>query len=108
MFICSHDADVVEKAVFDNVRLIIPAKEEFIPYRDFIGSHIEIMNVETGNRRIVHSSPLSVQAPNWSPDGKSLVYNSEGKIYSFDITSNKITEINTGFERTHQKGRAKA
>jgi len=97
LFICSHDADVVEKAVFDNVRLIIPAKEEFIPYRDFIGSHIEIMNVETGNRRIVHSSPLSLQAPNWSPDGKSLVYNSEGKIYSFDITSNKITEINTGF-----------
>lgn len=97
LFICSHDVDVVEKAVFDNVRLIIPAKEEFIPYRDFIGSHIEIMDVETGKRRIVHSSPLSLQAPNWSPDGKSLVYNSEGKIYSFDIFSNKISEINTDF-----------
>lgn len=97
LFICSHDVEVVEKAVFDNVRLIIPAQEDFTPYRDFIGSHIEIRNVETGKRRIVHSSSLSLQAPNWSPDGKSLIYNCEGKIYSLDILSNKTSEINTDF-----------
>ena len=97
LFICSHDTGVVEKAIFDNVRLIFPAKDDFIPYRDYIGSHIEIMNIETGKRRIIHSSPLSLQAPNWAPNGKSLVYNSEGKIYSLDILSNRISEINTGF-----------
>lgn len=97
LFICSHEIEVVEEAVFDNVRLVIPANDDFVPYRDYIGSHIEIMNVETGKRRIVHSSPLSLQAPNWSPDGKTLVYNSEGKIYAFDIETSAITEIFTDF-----------
>jgi TolB protein len=96
LFICSHETDVREEAIFDNVRLTFPAKEGFIPYTDYIGSHIELLDIETGKRRIVHSSPLSLQAPNWSPNGKTLVYNSEGKIYAFDIATSSITEINTG------------
>lgn len=101
LFICSHESDVTEEAVFDNVRLIKPADEDFVPYQDFIGSHIEIMDIESGKREIVHSSPLSLQAPNWSPDGKSLIYNSEGKIFDFNIATAEITEINTGFAQNN-------
>lgn len=96
LFICSHENDVIEEAIFDNVRLIIPADEGFVPYRDYIGSHIELMDVKTGKREIVHSSPLSLQAPNWSPDGKTLIYNSEGKIYAFDLSTSTIQQIETG------------
>jgi TolB protein len=101
LFICSHESDVTEEAVFDNVRLIKPDDEDFVPYQNYIGSHIEIMDFENGKRKIVHSSPLSLQAPNWSPDGKSLIYNSEGKIYAFDIASSEISEINTGFAQNN-------
>ncbi|MBN1924743.1 MAG: PD40 domain-containing protein [Prolixibacteraceae bacterium] len=97
LFICSHEKNIIEEAVFDNVRLIIPAPDDFIPYNDFIGSHIEILDLETGKRDIVLTSPKSLQAPNWSPDGEKLIYNCEGKIYSFEIDSAKSTEINTGF-----------
>jgi len=97
LFICSHNADVLEKAVFENVRLIIPAKEDFIPYTDYIGSNIEIMDVQSGLREILHSSPLSLQAPNWTGDGERLIYNSRGLIYSFEIQNKTIHEINTGF-----------
>lgn len=97
LFICSHENDVSEKAVFDNVRLVYPAPDSLVPYRDYIGSHIEIMNIENGKRRIVHSSPLSLQAPNWSPNGQKLYYNSEGKIFTFDIENKSIDEIHTGF-----------
>lgn len=96
IFICSHENDFAEEAVFDNVRLIIPADEDFVPYRDYIGSYIELMEIETGKREIVHSSPLSLQAPNWSPDGKTLVYNSEGKIYAFDLNTSSVQQIETG------------
>jgi WD40 repeat protein len=101
LFICSHETDVTEEAVFDNVRLIKPVDEDFVPYQDYIGSHIEILDIESGKRDIVHSSPLSLQAPNWSPDGKSLIYNSEGKIFDFNIATFEITEVNTGFAQNN-------
>lgn len=101
LFVCSHEIEVLETAVFDNVRLIIPAKDDFVPYRDFIGSHIEILDLETGKREIVHSSPLSLQAPNWTPDGKALVYNSEGKLYSFNMETSTVSEINTGIAQNN-------
>jgi TolB protein len=95
LFICSHKADVVEAAVFDNVRVVVPAKDSFVPYRDYIGSNIEIMDVATGNRKIVYHADNSLQAPNWTPDGKALIYNSDGKLYRFDLATNKPTLIDT-------------
>lgn len=97
LFICSHNPEVVEKAVFDNVRIIIPAKDDFVPYTDYIGSNIEIMDVQTGHREIIYSSPLSLQAPNWSRNGSELIYNSMGLIYGIDFRNKTVREINTGF-----------
>lgn len=99
LFICSHREDVVEKAVFSNVRVIIPAAKNFTPYRDYIGSHIEVMDVETGHRKILHSAPNSLQAPNWTRDGKYLVYNAEGLLYKYDLKDGKNTTLNTGFAK---------
>jgi TolB protein len=101
LFICSHDTSVMEEAIFDNVRLTIPAKDNFIPYKDYIGSHIEILDIESGKRTIIYSSPKSLQAPNWTPDGKALVYNCEGKLYSLNLKLLKAKEIPTGFAITN-------
>ena len=95
LFVCSHNKDVTEKAVFSNVRIILPAKEAFVPYRDYIGSQIEILNVSDGSRQIVYSSPASLQAPNWTKDGKALIYNSNGAMYRFDMEKRTPSLINT-------------
>ncbi len=97
LFICSHIDTVMEKAVFSNVRIIIPAAKDFRPYRDYIGSHVEVMDVFTGHRKIVHSATNSLQAPNWTKDGKQLIYNSEGLLYKYELSNGKITTLNTGF-----------
>jgi Tol biopolymer transport system component len=97
LFICSHDENVMEKAVFSNVQIIIPAAKDFRPYRDYIGSHIELMEVSTGKRKIIHSAPNSLQAPNWTPDNKYLIYNAEGLLYRYDLKDGSITKINSGF-----------
>ncbi|HEY4233623.1 MAG TPA: hypothetical protein VGM76_09355 [Lacipirellulaceae bacterium] len=97
LFICSHKADVVEAAIFDNVRVVVPAKDDFVPYRDYIGSNIEILDVATGSRKIIyHVDGVSLQAPNWTPNGKALIYNSEGKLYRFDLETKTPTMIDTG------------
>jgi Tol biopolymer transport system component len=99
LFICSHRDSVMEKAVFSNVRIIIPAAKDFRPYRDYIGSHIETMDVFTGQRKILHTAPNSLQAPNWTKDGKYLIYNSEGLLYKYQLDNDRITKLNTGFAK---------
>ena len=97
LFVCSHNKDVVEKAVFSNVRITVPAREDFVPYRDFIGSDLEILNVESGSRRTIYHVPDSLQAPNWTRDGKALIYNRNGRLYSFDLAKGTPTELDAGF-----------
>jgi len=96
LYICAHNDTVVEKATLTDVRITVPAKSTFVPYRDYIGSNVEILEVATGHRRIVYHADNSVQAPNWTRDGKALIYNQNGKLYRFDLATGKPTEINTG------------
>jgi TolB protein len=97
LFICSHNPKVKETAVFSNVRIDVPPKAGWTPYRDYIGSNLEVMEVATGARTVVHTSPISIQAPNWTPDGKTLIYNGSGKLWRFDLASRTVAEMNTGF-----------
>lgn len=96
LFICSHVEDVIEKAVFSNVRIIIPAAKDFRPYTDYIGSNLEVMDIATGHRKILHRAPNSLQAPNWTPDNKFLMYSSDGLLYKYDLKNGAISKINTG------------
>lgn len=96
LFVCSHNPTVKEKAIFYNVRVVIPAPSTLVPYKEYIGSQLEILNVETGRSKIIYQSPRSFQAPNWMKDGKSLIYNSDGLIYKFDLATNKSSVLNTG------------
>jgi len=97
LFVCSHNPAVVEKAVFRDVRITVPARADFVPYRDYIGSSLEVMDIVTGNRRILYQAPDSLQAPNWTKDGRALIYNSNGRLYRFDLAKKTPVAIETGF-----------
>ncbi len=94
LFTGSHNAEVLETGVFRDVRITVPAKDTVkgMP----LGSHLEILEVASGNREIIYTAPNSIQAPNWTPDGRTLIYNAEGLIYTFDIASRKPKVLNTG------------
>ncbi len=97
LYLCSHDETVIEKALFSNVRIIIPPATGYRPYRDYIGSHLEVLEVQTGHRTILYSVPGSIQAPNWTRDGKYLIYNSaEGLLYRYDLAKEAVSSLNTG------------
>jgi len=97
LFVCAHNDTVTERATFSNVRITTPAKRDFVPYRDYLGSNLEILDVATGNATIVHQYAGSFQAPNWTHDGKALIYVQEGRLYRFDLASRTPAAINTGF-----------
>jgi Tol biopolymer transport system component len=101
LFSCA--AEPSPEAVFRNVRVIRPARPGFVPYRDYIGSRLELLEVESGRRQIVHSSTQPFEAPNWTPDGAALIYNTSGgtdargRLYRFDLATRQPSLIDTGF-----------
>ena len=60
-------------------------------------SYLEIYDLETRTHSVLKEFPFRVEAPHWTPDGKYLVVNKDGKLYkiSADGTSDLI-EIDTG------------
>jgi len=102
LFVCAHNSNVVEKARFKDVRLIRPVKEGFVPYRDYIGSILEILDVHSGKLEMIHNSPQPFEAPNWTKDGKALIYNISGRaegwgrLCRFDLATKQPSLIDTG------------
>lgn len=80
LFVCAHNPDVIEKAMFKDVRITIPAAEDFVPYREYIGSRLETLDVDAGDRRVLFTTAEGIEAPNWTPDGSTLIYNSKPRI----------------------------
>jgi len=97
LFVCAHNDTVIERATFRDVRITVPARDSFVPYRDYLGSNLEILDVATGDRTIVYRSPASLQAPNWTKDGTALIYNSQGLLYRFDLADRRPVALTTGF-----------
>ncbi len=96
LFVCAHKAETLERARFSNVRIVVPPKPGFVPYRDHIGSRLEVLDVVSKDRLVLDESPKDRQAPNWTKDGRALLYNSEGRLFRFDLASGATTVVDTG------------
>ncbi|HZO51421.1 MAG TPA: hypothetical protein VFB63_01825 [Bryobacteraceae bacterium] len=85
--VCSHDASVLETAVFTNVRLEQPPK-----YR----SKVTIFDLTSRNSRTLYEAEGIVEAPNWSRDGKWLLINTGGNLYKLPLDDAKPQQIQLG------------
>jgi TolB protein len=93
--VCSHDKDVVEKAVFSNVDL--KATEPVGTSASTLYSSLEIITVASADRRAIYVGPERFEAPNWMPDGKNLIFNRNGHIEKIPVTGGTPRIIDTGF-----------
>ncbi len=96
LFVCSHEDQVVEKATFRDVRIVVPVKEGFDRGKDPFGSCLEILDIASGYRQVIHRADDVFEAPNWTPDGKALIFNAGGRLYRFDLEKRTATLIDTG------------
>jgi len=60
-------------------------------------SILETLSVNTGQRTVLKEFDQVIEAPNWTRDGRFLVYNSSGRIYSFELSTGIIKEIPSRF-----------
>lgn len=96
LFVCSHDTAVIETAQFHNFRIDVPAAASVDGYKQPSASRLELLDLATGNRRVIFTTNEHIEAPNWSVDGKFLIYNSGGLLYKFPLATRQPEKINTG------------
>ena len=98
LFVCSHNPDVKEEGMAWNVRIEKPVTDTYNGYQDgVLSSRMEIMNVFDGKRKIIYQDTGRFEAPNWTPDGKRLLFNQEGSIFSIPVEGGTREKLNTGF-----------
>ena len=97
LFVCSHNADVQEEGMAWNVRIDKPVADKYDGYHDgFLPSRLETMNIFDGVRKIIHQDSGRFEAPNWMPDGKRLLFNQDGFIYTLPAEGGTPEKLNTG------------
>jgi TolB protein len=93
--VCSHDKDRVETAVFSNVALETPQPTPSA--QTALYSTLEQVAIQSGDRRQVYTTAGRIEAPNWMPDGKSLLFNRNGRIEKIPVEGGQPQTLDTGF-----------
>ena len=92
--VCSHDASTVATAAFSSVGM---SNTGVVSIKDrVLDSSLETLSIETGERKLVYSTRDHIEAPNWSRDGMSFVFNSEGKLYTLPNQGGQPHRLDTG------------
>jgi Tol biopolymer transport system component len=106
LFISSHNAEKIEESRIWNVRIDKPVPTDFspnpiiartLPRNSFaMGCRLEVMNVFDGKRKVIRESEGRFEAPNWMPDGKKLLFNENGSLYTISVDGGTPEKLNTG------------
>jgi TolB protein len=93
--VCSHDVKVSERAVFSNVELkaLPPAAADHLG----LYSTLQTIGTEDNSRReMVYTTRGRFEAPNWTRDGNTLIFNQNGKIMKIPAAGGAPEAINIG------------
>ena len=92
--VCAHNNEALEEAVFSNVEINTgpPATGKLR-----LISTLETVPIASKDRRVVWTTTNLIEAPNWSHDGASLIFNSGGRLHRIAVAGGEPQAIDTGF-----------
>jgi TolB protein len=98
----AHDNGVSESGIFSNVAISVPSLA-YVPdtgYPAKVESTLEVIEVGgIESRRVIRQFDGKIEAPNWTRDGKALVYNADGRIWRIGLDGGEPLAIDTGANR---------
>lgn len=95
--VCAHNNDVLETAKFSNLMITIPEQKPDSLMK--VQSTLETIDIESFNRTVVYHNDSHIEAPNWTPDGETLIYNSGGLLYRMPVAGGTPQLIPTGMAK---------
>jgi TolB protein len=91
--VCSHEKDLLEKAVFSQIELQSPSTAAGEPV---LHSTLETIAIASKDRRVVYTARGRFEAPNWTRDD-ALVFNRNGHIERIPAGGGRAQIIDTAF-----------
>jgi TolB protein len=95
--VCSHDDHAVERAAFTN--LALQPLEPVAPGAKLAQySALQTISINPDARRanVVLFEPARIEAPNWSRDGKSLIFTRDGRLWNVPAAGGAASAIDIG------------
>jgi Tol biopolymer transport system component len=95
--VCAHQDGAVEKATFAHVELKPPAAPQ-TPAPMALYSTLQTIAIDNNARMayVILTGKGQMEAPNWTKDGKSLIFNREGRLWTVPVAGGEATAIDTG------------
>ena len=94
--VCAHNDQALEQAVFSNLEWD-DTKPAASGGKPVLASTLEVVTIASKDRRVVYWTTNHLEAPNWTKDGATLLFNSRGRIYRLPATGGEPQVIDTGF-----------
>jgi TolB protein len=98
--VCSHDKDASETAVFSNVVVeplppSAPASASAAPTKSYLYSTLQTISLDHDARRsmIVYNAQGHFEAPNWTRDGKALIFDQGGHLMTVPVEGGTPQQI---------------
>ncbi len=94
--VCAHDKDASETAVFSNVVIEpLSSPAPVAPTKSYLYSTLQTISIDHDARRamIAYSAQGQFEAPNWTRDGKSLIFDQGGHIMTVPVESGTPQQI---------------
>ena len=92
--VCSHDKNVVERAVFTDVELTQPASAQASD--PVLYSTLETITIDSADRKVAYLAPGRFEAPNWTRDGSAFLFNRNGHIERLALHASPPQVLDTG------------
>jgi TolB protein len=64
--------------------------------RPRVRSHVMLVDIDGPMSEVIYEAPRLFEAPNWSPDGRYLLLNSEGKLWKLAVGTGEPQPVLTG------------
>ncbi len=95
--VCAHDNGRLEQARFAEVRL--ERRQISAGAKPVLHSTLEVVPIDSKDRRVLYHTLDHIEAPNWSRDGQFLLFNGRGRIYRLPLSGGEPVAVDTGFAR---------
>jgi hypothetical protein len=95
--VSAHNNDNLETAIFSNVQIdSLVQKPDSLKHLE---STLETISIASFDRKVVYHTEDHIEAPNWTRDGLSFIFNSGGLLYKLPVEGGTPELIPTGFAK---------
>lgn len=92
--VCAHDDHALETARFKGVSLVTVTASGT---NRVLHAALETITIASRDRKVAYHTTNHIEAPNWSRDGASLIFNGGGRIHALPLSGGDPRPIDTGF-----------